>query len=116
MILILWAQERNMCVTSVKKPREMYSNTAMWKSTTLILLRRFEVLQKKKIIKTFQDKVNNISGSNVKANMQNCHLSRSSETRKLKNCHSKEEPKKAEHGMTKFSVASWMGYWDRKEY
>ena len=81
MILILWTLERNMCVTSVKKPREMYSNTAVWKSTTLILLRRFEVLQKKKIIKTFQDKVNNISGSNVKINMQNSKLSKSSETR-----------------------------------
>lgn len=87
----------------------MYSKTAMGKSTTLVVLRRFEVLQKKKIIETFQDKVNNISGSNVKAKIQNCHLSRSSETRKLKYCHSKEEPKKAEHGMTKFTVASWMG-------
>ena len=92
----------------------MYSNTAMRKSTTLIVLRRYEVLQKKKITKTCHDKVNNISGSNVKSNMQNCQLSRSPETKKLKYCHSEEEPKKAEDRMTKFSVASWMGYWDGK--
>ena len=94
----------------------MYSNTAMGKSATLIVLRRFEFLQKKKIIKRFQDKVSNISGSTEKANIQNCQLSRSPETRKLKYCHSKEDPKKAEDGMNNFSVTSWMGYLDGKEY
>ena len=28
--------------------------------------------------------------------------------RNLKNCHSKEEPNKAEYGMTGFSMVSWM--------
>ena len=53
----------------------------MRKSTALIVLTSFEVFWKKKLIRTFHDKVNNISGSNVKTNMQNSKLSQSSETR-----------------------------------
>ena len=53
----------------------------MRKSTALIVLTSFEVFWKKKLIRTFNNKVNNISGSNVKINMQNSKLSESSETR-----------------------------------
>ena len=53
----------------------------MRKSTALIVLTSFEVFWKKKLIRTFNNKVNNISGSNVKINMQNSKLSKSSETR-----------------------------------
>jgi hypothetical protein len=53
----------------------------MRKSTALIVLTSFEVFWKKKLIRTFNNKVNNISGSNVKTNMQNSKLSKSSETR-----------------------------------
>ena len=33
---------------------------------------------------------------------------RKKKKRNLKNCHSKEEPNKAEYGMTGFSMVSWM--------
>ena len=87
--------QRGTCVSPLWQSQEANSTIAMGKSTTLIVLTWSEVPWKKNVIKTFQDNTNNNSGSNVRANMQNSQLSRSSETRNLKNCHSKEEPKKA---------------------
>ena len=87
--------QRGTCVPPLWQSWEANSTIAMGKSTTQIVLTWDEVLWKKKFIKTFHDKINNISGSNLKTKMQNSKLSRSSETRNLKNCHSAEEPKKA---------------------